>query len=86
MATLTQSESNPTSSPIDALVASQVEAMISSEHRLQSRYASLLEAPDEEEAQAWTIEVWNLRRRADRLERLLLAFDSQDSASNAFPN
>jgi hypothetical protein len=69
---------------MDALVVSQVEAIVNSEHRLQSRYASLLEAPDKKEAQAWAIEVWNLRRRADRLERLLLAFDSTDSPSGAF--
>jgi hypothetical protein len=69
---------NSQTTPLDALVATQVEAIISSEHQLQSRYTSLLEAPTEADAQAWAFDVWNLRSRADRLERLLLAFDNQD--------
>lgn len=64
--------------PLDVLVSSEVEAIISSERQLQSRYVSLLEAPSQAEAQAWAIDVWNLRSRADRLDRLLRAFDGQD--------
>jgi len=69
--------------PLDSLVMMQVEAIVNSEHLLEQRYADLLQAPTEAEAQAWALEVWNLRRRADRLGRMLQALGDEDPQVDA---
>lgn len=57
--------------PLDYLVVSELEAIISSEKQLQRQYGNLMQASTSEESQMWASEVWRLRLRADRLGRML---------------
>jgi hypothetical protein len=73
MNSVRQSQSNR--APLDELVMSQLRAILTCEEELKRRRQILLEAPGFDDPQAWAIDVWHLRLRADRLVRMLDALE-----------
>jgi len=68
--------------PLDELVMSQLQAILTCGEQLKHRHQILLEAPGLEDPQALAIDVWNLRLRADRLLRVLDALEEHYSPAD----
>jgi|HubBroStandDraft_3_1064219.scaffolds.fasta_scaffold585700_2 hypothetical protein len=73
MKVVRQSQSNR--APLDELVKSQLQAILTCEEQLKHRHRILLEASSLDDPQTWAIDVRNLWLRADRLARVLDALE-----------